>query len=91
MFMLRNGLILLRLWFAARSRRQQQEIIDVTPVSQTEAPRWFYVLAVILGLIAATAGFMMLQSSDSNPRQYVPAHVDEHGELVPGHWQPETE
>ncbi|TLS65947.1 hypothetical protein FEF65_11535 [Mariprofundus erugo] len=91
MFMLRNGLILLRLWLAARSRRQQPEIIDVTPVRQTAAPRWFYALAIVLGLIAAAAGFMALQSTATDKRQYIPAHVDAQGELVPGHWQPASE
>jgi len=88
LFMLRNIVLLLRIWLAVRSRRNQQpDVIDITPVERNRAPRWFYLAAVVLGVVSAVAGFMYLQRVDSERRQYVPAHMGEQGEIVRGHWQ----
>jgi len=87
MFMLRNVILLLRIRSLARSQRSQPEVIDITPVDSNPAPRWFYVVAAVLGIASAVAGFIYLQAVDSERRQYVPAHISEQGEIVPGHWQ----
>ncbi|MDQ6993928.1 MAG: hypothetical protein Q9M31_10660 [Mariprofundus sp.] len=83
MFMLRNILLLLRIWLVARAERSDPEIIDVTPVEKQSAPRWFYLAAILLGLATAINGFIYLQKVDNQITQYIPAHVNEQGELVP--------
>ncbi|WP_167631125.1 hypothetical protein [Mariprofundus ferrooxydans] len=88
MFMLRNIILLLRIWLVVRNQRnQQQDVIDITPVERNRAPRWFYLVAAVLGVASAVAGFMYLQTVDSERRVYVPAHMGQQGEIVPGHWQ----
>jgi len=87
LFMLRNILLLLRIWLVARAQRNQPEIIDITPVERNPAPRWLYLAAAVLGVATAVAGFMHLQTVDSERRQYVPAHIGEQGQIVQGHWQ----
>jgi len=87
MFMVRNVLLLLRIWFRARALRDQPEVIDITPVERTPAPRWFYAAAIVLGLTTAVFGFMRLQGGGAEVRHYIPAHIDAQGELIPGHWQ----
>ncbi|HKI62554.1 MAG TPA: hypothetical protein VKA31_09700 [Mariprofundaceae bacterium] len=88
MFMLRNGILLFRLWlFNRRQRAMQPEVIDITPVPEKKgASRWFYLLAFLLGLATAVSAFMYLQTADSEPRHYVPAHVGSDGKVVPGKW-----
>ena len=90
LFMLRNGLVLLRLWLRARQRREgEPRVIDITPVSDKKAPAWFYALVVVISLGCAVAVFMFLQSDvEVESRRYVPAHVGEDGKVVPGHWEP---
>jgi len=90
MFMLRNIILLVRIWLFTRvQRRNQSEVIDITPVQPAaiSTPRWFYLVAAVLGTATAVAGFMHLQSADSESRQYVPAHVEENGGIVPGYWK----
>jgi len=90
MLTLRNVVLLLLLWLRHRQRRAKQpEVIDVTPVSRRRASLRFYVAVVIISLISAVSVFLTLQHSDEVAQhQYVPAHMDASGRLVPGHWQP---
>jgi len=89
MFLLRNAVLLLRLWLYHRNNRTlEPEVIDVTPVPEkSPASRWFYLVAGLLGLAAAVSVFMYLQSVDGELRHYVPAHVASDGKVVPGHWE----
>ncbi|HKI62068.1 MAG TPA: hypothetical protein VKA31_07225 [Mariprofundaceae bacterium] len=88
LFMLRNGLLLLRLWlYHRRQRSSNPEVIDITPVPEKKgASRWFYLLALLLGLAGAVSAFMYLQAADSESRHYVPAHIGSDGKVVPGKW-----
>jgi len=90
LFMLRNGLVLLRLWLKARQGREgEPRVIDVTPVADRKAPAWFYALVVIVSLGCAVAVFIFLQSDvEVESQRYVPAYVGEDGKVVPGHWEP---
>ena len=92
LFMLRNGLVLLRLWLMARKGREEEpRVIDITPVSDSKAPAWFYALVVLISLGCAVAVFLFLQAdSEAESRRYVPAYVGEDGKVVPGHWEPVT-
>jgi len=88
LFMLRNLTLLLLV--RAKNRRekaQEPEVIDITPVDKERAPNWFYALVIAISLACAVAVFMQLeQQSDVEEHQYVPSHMNESGELVPGHW-----
>ena len=95
MMMARGAFFLLRLWLQARLRQgRQPDVIDVTP-KQEEAglPIWFYVLAILLGVMSAGLAWHYL-SEDTSPavhRIYIPAHMDANGNIVPGHWEPAPE
>ncbi|MFQ5345547.1 MAG: hypothetical protein ACE5DZ_06265 [Mariprofundus sp.] len=93
LFMLRNLTLLLLL--RAKNRRErarEPEVIDITPVDKERAPNWFYALVVAISLASAVTVFMHLQhKADTEVRHYVPAHMDEAGNLVPGHWQQSME
>lgn len=88
LFMLRNLTLLLLV--KAKNRRekaQEPEVIDITPVDKERAPTWFYALVVVVSLASAVTVFMQLeQKGDVGVHQYVPSHMNESGELVPGHW-----
>jgi len=88
LFMLRNLVLLLLL--RAKHRREkppEPEVIDITPVGKERAPTWFYALVVVVSLASAVTVFMQLEKKgDVGAHQYVPSHMNESGELVPGHW-----
>ncbi|MDX8402374.1 MAG: hypothetical protein R8K47_07075 [Mariprofundaceae bacterium] len=73
----------------ARLRRQRQapEIIDITP-REPMLPRWFWPVALALGLLSGFWAWQTVERADAPPqsRIYVPAHIDEQGRLIPGHW-----
>jgi len=90
MFMLRNVALLARAWLKNRQlHAHDPEIIDITPIHNHIHPNWFIIAVVIVSMTCAVAVFMQLQSNeDVDPHQYVPAHMDESGNIVPGGWQP---
>jgi len=88
LFMLRNITLLLLLKAKRRQDQAQQvEIIDITPVEKERAPNWFYALVVAISLTCAVSVFMSLDKGDAEVQKYVPAHVDESGNVVSGDWQ----
>jgi len=91
MFFLRNLLLLAQLWLKNRQKHaHEQEIIDITPIHNHIHPNWFIITVVIVSLACAVTVFMELQKADDvAPHQYVPAHMSESGEIVPGGWRPE--
>ena len=93
MFMLRNIAMMMLIWMKNKQRRaRQQEVIDVTPIHHHIHPNWFVIIVVIVSMFCAVTVFMKLQSSDDvEPHQYVPAHMGESGEIVPGGWKPKGE
>lgn len=91
MFIARNMVLLLLLWLKARQAREmEQKVIDITPVRKQRAPRWFYILVLLVSLTSAISVFMMLQNGDVPPQEYVPAYTDEAGNIVPGQWRPKA-
>ncbi len=89
LFMLRNLVLLLLL--RAKHRREktpEPEIIDITPVDKQRAPNWFYALVVAISLASAVTVFLQLeQKGQTRAQHYVPAHMDQSGNIVTGDWQ----
>jgi len=88
LFMLRNITLLLLLRAKNKQQKTQEpEVIDVTPVKKERAPNWFYVLVVTISLACAITVFIQLQNGDTEIQKYVPAHVDESGNIAPSDWK----
>ena len=90
MFLLRNLGVLYRFWMAARRRRQARpDIIDITPHLRAKPSLAFVAVAVVLGGASAYWAWHYTQQPPANPdQQYVPAHMDAQGRLVPGRMIP---
>lgn len=88
MFMLRNLFLFLKARHQMRREYPAEpKIIDVTPKPASATPAWFKVLAVLVGLLSAWFAWQLLRSGEEDHRHYVPAYVDQHGKIVPGHWE----
>jgi hypothetical protein len=87
MFLLRHLGILLRLWLVARKAASQREadVIDVTPRKPHPPSTAFIVVTFVLSLVIAVLVWQRLSESPEVGRIYVPAHINEQGEIVPGH------
>jgi len=88
LFMLRNLALLLLLKAKARqAEKPEVEVIDITPVKKERAPGWFYALVIAISLTCAVTVFLNLERGETEVRHYVPAHVDESGNIVTGDWK----
>lgn len=87
MFLLRYLGILLRLWLMARksASHPEAEVIDVTPKKPHPPSTTFIVFTFVLSLAIAVLVWQRLSESPEVGRTYVPAHINEQGEIVPGH------
>ena len=87
MLMLRN---LYLFWlFRQRIKRQHPDIIDITPQQHQGTPpsRFFLASAITVGLIFAWLAWSQMHRQPSvENMQYVPAHIDQNGQLVDGHY-----
>jgi hypothetical protein len=82
MFAMRYLVILLRIWTA---RRENADVIDITPGKPHPPSRSFIAFAVLVGLVCFALVWMRLDDKGGNPQgTYIPAHIDAHGHLVPG-------
>ena len=86
LFLLRHLGLWLRLWLALR-RNPEPDVIDVTPARPGPPSRAFVALAVLVGLVAAALVWHRLHQDNAPGREYVPAHLDASGRLVPGHFK----
>jgi hypothetical protein len=90
MFVLRNVFLIVRLWWRVRALRQTQEadVIDITPAKRTPPGRLFIISSLLVG--AACAALVWFEMSDApvQPGEYIPAHINSEGELVPGRMVP---
>lgn len=87
LFMLRNITLLLLLKLKSRQENAPEiEIIDVTPVIKERAPTWFYALVIAISLACAVTVFMNLENGEADVQKYVPAYMDESGNIVSGDW-----
>jgi len=96
MFLLRNVFYLSRAWLRLRriQKKQEHEVIDITPHKHHGSPSLFFnITAIVVGLICAFLAWQEMRSGPEVPMHYVPAHVDERGKIVPGAMMPikETE
>lgn len=89
MFMMRNIVMIMMIWMKNKElRAREQEIIDITPIHHHIHPNWFVIAVVFISMFCAVTVFIELQSSDDvAPHQYVPAHMDESGNIVPSDWK----
>jgi hypothetical protein len=88
MFAFRHLTLLLRIWLAwRRARRNGVDIIDITPGKPHPPGRRFIAFAVLVGIICAGLVWMRLGDTTTPGGEYVPAHIDAQGQLVPGHYQ----
>ncbi|HXH64269.1 MAG TPA: hypothetical protein VNH42_02040 [Mariprofundaceae bacterium] len=92
MFVLRNLAWVFKLWLELRrQRRMQPEVVDVTPQRSDSGPSLAFVALAILigGLSAYLAWNHTRQNAGTNlDMQYVPAHLDAQGRVVPGRLVP---
>jgi len=90
MFIVRHLGLLLRLWLMYRRARQESDanIIDITPEKPHPPSRIFVVIAIVLGLGFALLAYQRIGEAPDTHGQYVPAHIDEQGRVVPGHYAP---
>lgn len=87
MLVIRNIFYLVRIWWLLRKAKHRDEVIDVTPHHESRAkPSMFFIAsAIAVGLLSA---WLAWQSIHSTPEEmgehYVPAHINEQGQMVPG-------
>jgi hypothetical protein len=90
MFVLRHAVLLLRLWLMMRRHRQSQpEVIDITPEKPQPPSVLFIVITLIAGSLFAYLAWDRITSEAelTIEKSYAPAHVDERGKIVPGHYE----
>jgi len=87
MMFLRN---IFMFWKFRRSLESSNpDIIDITPKQHQKTPpsRFFLASAMTVGLVFAWLAWSQMHSLPPQERmQYVPAHTDQHGQLVDGHY-----
>ncbi len=82
------------IWLRWRLRRRHEarvtvvdaEIVDGRPALR--APWPYLLLSIAVGTVAAFLAWRSLHEARPVERVYVPAHIDEAGRVVPGHWIP---
>ncbi len=86
MFMLRNLFLFSRAWFRLKQaqKKQEAEIIDVTPQKHGSPSVLFNISAIIIGLTCAILAWQKMTSAPEEKQYYVPAHVNEEGKVIPG-------
>ncbi len=83
MFVLRNVFLFWKLRRTMETR--QPDIIDITPKSPSAPSHFFLASVIAVGLISAYFAYTQLTMDRAIPQtQYVPAHINAQGELVPG-------
>jgi len=86
MFMLRNLFLLLRAWLRLRQlrKKQEHEIIDITPHKHGSPSMLFNIAAIVVGLVCAFLAWQEMGSGPEERQHYAPAYIDEYGKVVPG-------
>jgi len=88
MFALRYIGLLVRFWLLwRRQKRHGPDVIDITPRKPHPPSIRFVILAIAVGLIIAGLVWNRLSEKNEHADTYVPAHVNQEGHLVPGHFQ----
>ncbi len=82
MFVLRNMFFFWKLRQAMKKR--QPDIIDITPQKPNPPSHFFIASIIIIGLISAYFAYSQITMNHEVPQtQYIPAHINAQGELVP--------
>jgi|GEM_PF-2433162 len=88
MFVLRNLASLFSLWLVVRrQRRLQPKVIDVSPTVDRSPSLAFVALAILIGALSAYTAWHHTRQETMGHNlelQYVPAHLDDHGRMIPG-------
>jgi len=89
MFVIRHIFLLMRVAWILRKQRHADDIIDITPRPTPNSPgKVFIMLSLLIGLACATLVWFDMDDSSHETMQYVPAHMDAHGKLIPGEYIP---
>ena len=84
-----RGLWLWLRWRLRRRREARALVVDAEVVGARpglRAPWPYLLLSVLVGAVAAFFAWRSLHEARPAERVYVPAHLNEAGEVVPGHW-----
>ncbi|MDQ6960420.1 MAG: hypothetical protein Q9M27_05260, partial [Mariprofundaceae bacterium] len=65
-------------------KKEGRDVIDITPEKPRPPSIKFIIFAIATGLVIAGLVWHRLTDGDVHGGIYVPAHLDSHGELVPG-------
>jgi len=81
-------MFLLRLfWYQLRhqwlTKRNQPEIIDITPTHNKRPSKMFITTWLIVSVCCTALLLWQIDDSPANKQTYVPAHVDAQGNFVP--------
>ena len=88
MFALRYLALLLRIWLIwQRQKRQEEDVIDITPGKPHPPSIRFIILAVVVGLIVSVLVWHRLTDQGGRGGVYVPAHTERGGNLIPGYFR----
>ncbi len=88
MFALRYLGLLLRFWLRIRQQQKRDaDVIDVTPRPPGSPSILFIILAIAAGLLIAVLAWQRLTDHSEDARTYIPAHINQQGQLVPGHFR----
>jgi len=90
MFALHRVVMIARYWWLMRRIEHQNDVIDITPLPPRRRPgAVFIVVSMIVASAFAGLAWQRMQSTPQNmATQYVPAHIDAYGNIVPGTTQP---
>jgi len=88
MFALRYLGLMLRIWLLwRRQKKQGEDVIDITPRTPHPPSAWFIIFTVAVGLMISGLVWHRLADEDGRSGVYIPAHTDNDGNLVPGHFR----
>ncbi|MDX8404631.1 MAG: hypothetical protein R8K50_00595 [Mariprofundus sp.] len=90
MFALHRVAMVARYWWLMRGLQHQHDVIDITPTPPRRRPGTvFIVVSMLVASVFAGLAWQRMQSTPQNIQtQYVPAHIDTYGNMVPGAMQP---
>jgi hypothetical protein len=86
MFALHRVVMLARYWWLMRSLQHHDDVIDITPAPPRRRPGTMFIIAsmIVASLFAGLAWQRMHNTPETMQTQYIPAHIDAYGNLIPG-------
>lgn len=83
LLMLLIRLILFRIRDQWLFKKNEPEIIDVTPVADHQSKRFFLIIWLLLSMVCTGLLIWQLDSNPAAKHTYIPAHIDADGQFVP--------